>query len=87
MRELHGEDWCVHYWSDLELLLLIAHAFPSFQATYLSLPTGVMRADMARYAILGKHGGWYTDTDVRVCPVQPVRVCPAQPQPQLQLHI
>ena len=55
----------MHYWTDEEMGRLV-FSLPSVRGTYAALTTGVMRADVARIAILYVYGGWYVDTDV-VC--------------------
>ena len=53
----------MHYWNDEEMGRL-AFSLPNVRGTYTALTTGVMRADVARIAILYVYGGWYVDTDV-----------------------
>ena len=42
----------------------LAFSLPNVRGIYAALTTGVMRADVARIAILYVYGGWYVDTDV-----------------------
>ena len=63
LRRRHT-GWCVHLWSDAEIDQLMGSNGLYRNDVYLALPVGVMRADMARYAILHAFGGWYADTDV-----------------------
>ena len=42
----------------------LAFSLPNVRGIYTALATGVMRADVARIAILYVYGGWYVDTDV-----------------------
>ena len=58
--------WTYRVWDDADNLALMRSAFPHRVDAYLRLPFGVMRADVARYAILHAHGGWYFDTDYKL---------------------
>ena len=42
----------------------LALSLPNARRSYVALTTGVMRADVARIAMLYVYGGWYVDTDV-----------------------
>ena len=61
-RELHPE-WTHRLWSDAEVEGLLRERYPALEAAYRSYDIA-QRADLARYAILHRHGGIYCDLDV-----------------------
>ena len=58
--------WEYRLWNDHENESLIASHFPHHLALYRSIRKGVVRADIARYAYLAVHGGFYFDTDYKL---------------------
>jgi len=53
-----------HLWSADEVDALMKKHYAQLWATYKNVPFPVMRADMARIAILHRYGGMYVDLDV-----------------------
>lgn len=52
-------------WSNSEIRELITrHYHPDLLELYDSYPLDIMRADVARYAVMGALGGWYADSDL-----------------------
>ncbi len=58
-------DFDYKFWDDAQNLALFESLFPDKVDTYLSLPGGVARADIARCLYLYTHGGIYFDTDYK----------------------
>jgi mannosyltransferase OCH1-like enzyme len=48
----------------LDQVDFVTHEFPEFLPTYLSYPSGILRADIWRVLVLYKYGGVYADIDV-----------------------
>jgi hypothetical protein len=56
-------DWEYRLWLDQELEDFFAKDYPNLLELYLSFPTNVQRADLARYVLLHRFGGVYADMD------------------------
>ncbi len=56
-------DWTYRFWTDDDNHALLKSVLPHHEQTYLDLPAGVIRADIARCLYLYTHGGVYCDTD------------------------
>jgi mannosyltransferase OCH1-like enzyme len=63
----HHPDWEYRFWSDADLRELICTHFSWFLAKYDSFPHFIQRVDAARYFILYKYGGVYSDLDIYPC--------------------
>lgn len=59
----HNPGWQQILWSDRMLLDFVAQHYPHLLSTYCSYPSGVQRADAARYMLLHHFGGVYADLD------------------------
>lgn len=59
-------DWEYRLWDDADNKRLMAEHFPDMSARYERVPFGVAKADIARYAYLAVHGGFYFDTDYKL---------------------
>jgi mannosyltransferase OCH1-like enzyme len=55
--------WRFELYDDNDNEQLFASIFPDFLSSYLSIPRGVIKADIMRCVYLYKYGGWYLDTD------------------------
>merc|ERR1719253_552338 len=62
-RETHP-DYEYRFWSDAANRALIEEHYPWFLSTYDAYPTGIQRADAARYFAVHHHGGVYADMDI-----------------------
>lgn len=62
-KRLHPE-WEYKLWTDADNRNLIESDFPEYLALYDSYKYPIQRADFARYFILYKHGGLYSDLDL-----------------------
>lgn len=56
-------DWDYRLWLDQDLENFLAKDYPDLLELYLSFPTNVQRADLARYLLLHRFGGIYADMD------------------------
>lgn len=61
-KTLHP-DWKYILWTDADLDEFIAAHYPDFLEIFRNYPKGVQRADAARYLLLHRFGGVYTDLD------------------------
>ena len=61
-RRIHP-DWSHRLWGDREVEALLAEHYPELAEAYHGFPLA-QRTDLARYAILYRHGGIYCDLDV-----------------------
>lgn len=59
----HNPGWTQILWSDRMLLDFVAQHYPQLLSTYCAYPSGVQRADAARYMLLHHFGGVYADLD------------------------
>lgn len=57
-------DWEYRFWTDQDLEDLIRDSYPWFLDAYLAYPEPIQKVDAARYFILHKYGGVYTDLDI-----------------------
>lgn len=62
LRELHP-DWHYHLWTDVDNLAFVKAEYPEFLEVWNGLPKNIMRADVIRYLLMYKLGGFYCDTD------------------------
>lgn len=62
--------WTYRLWDDADNSRLMAEHFPDYAARYEQIRFGVAKADVARYAYMSVHGGFYFDTDYRL--LQPI---------------
>ena len=62
LRELHP-GWEYRLWTDEDNLHLVSSRMPQLLDAYKSAPLNIMRADLARYAIMDSVGGLYLDFD------------------------
>ena len=68
-RQYHP-SWIYCFWSDQDLRQLVQDHYSWFLPLYDSLKYTIQRIDAARYMILHRHGGVYSDLDYRVlCPI------------------
>jgi hypothetical protein len=58
--------WAYRLWSNAEQEELFDSMFPEYVDQFRQIPFGMARADLARYAILSRHGGFYFDTDYKL---------------------
>jgi mannosyltransferase OCH1-like enzyme len=58
-------DWEYRLWTDDDLRNLIRDDYPEFLKIYDSYPHTIQRVDSARYFILKKFGGVYSDLDIQ----------------------
>ena len=66
-------DWEYRLWLDQELEDFFAKDYPNLLELYLSFPTNVQRADLARYVLLHRFGGVYADMDTDcLAPLEPL---------------
>jgi hypothetical protein len=66
-------DWKYRLWMDQELEEFFAKDYPDLLELYLSFPTNVQRADLARYVLLHRFGGVYADMDTDcLAPLEPL---------------
>lgn len=63
-RILRG--WDYHFWDDDANAALMRAHFPHHYDRYAAIRFGVAKSDIARYAYLHIHGGWYFDTDYKL---------------------
>lgn len=63
-RNLNPE-FTFHLWTDDEMLAFIDDEYPDVAKRYRRLKPGAMRADLARYLLLHRFGGVYSDVDTR----------------------
>jgi mannosyltransferase OCH1-like enzyme len=68
-KRLHP-DWEYKFWSDQDLRDLIVSDYPWILATYDAFRYPIQRVDTARYCILHKFGGVYSDFDI--IPLRPI---------------
>lgn len=59
-------DWQYRFWDDDDNARLMAEHFPDHAARYNNIAFGVAKADVARYAYMAVHGGFYFDTDYKL---------------------
>lgn len=59
-------DWDYRLWSNDEQEALFAETFPGLIERFRRIPYPMGRADLARYAILYRYGGFYFDTDYKL---------------------
>lgn len=59
-------DWDYRLWSNDEQETLFAETFPDLIERFRRIPYPMGKADVARYAILYRHGGFYFDTDYKL---------------------
>jgi len=59
----HHPSWHFMFWTDADNRELVQRHCPWFLETYDALPTGVCRADAARYLYMHAYGGVYVDLD------------------------
>ena len=62
-RALHP-GWAYRLWGDTEVEELVRGSYPQLGNLFRSYRSVVQRADVARYMILHRHGGVYSDLDV-----------------------
>ena len=61
---INQEKTRYHFMSDIDIEKFIRNNFSdAIYYVFISLPLGVMRADLWRYCVLYKHGGIYSDID------------------------
>lgn len=59
-------DWEYKLWTDAENNDFVKLNFPDFYPKYISYPNNIMRADVIRYLIMYKIGGFYLDLDYEI---------------------
>ena len=62
LKTLHP-DWKYQLWTDDDNLAFVKEEFPDFLDTFQAYPRNIMRADVIRYLIMYRLGGFYLDTD------------------------
>ena len=58
--------WDYRYYSALDRELFISDYFPEYLHLYLHIGPGIYRADLWRYLVLYRYGGFYADMDSRL---------------------
>jgi inositol phosphorylceramide mannosyltransferase catalytic subunit len=58
--------WDYRYYSALDRELFISDYFPEYLHLYLHIGSGIYRADLWRYLVLSRYGGFYADMDSRL---------------------
>lgn len=61
-RRLHP-DWEYRVWGNRDVSAFVRREFPGFLEVFDGMPLPIMRADVIRYLIMQKIGGWYLDLD------------------------
>lgn len=56
--------WEIRYYVDADCAAFVAEHFPEYLSLYNGLPKAVERADLFRYLVVLKQGGFYADIDV-----------------------
>ncbi len=72
LKRLHP-DWTYKLWTDEDNLEFVTREFPEFLETYQAFPRNIMRADVIRYLIMYRLGGFYLDTDYEM--LKPFDLC------------
>ncbi len=73
-QRLHP-TWTYRLWTDEDLRNLVVDHYPEMLKVYDDFPYPIQRVDMARYMILDRHGGVYSDLDlIPVTPIDPFLV-------------
>jgi inositol phosphorylceramide mannosyltransferase catalytic subunit len=62
LRDLHP-DWEYKLWTDVDNLAFVKAEFPDFLDIFVALPKNIMRADVIRYLLMYRLGGFYLDLD------------------------
>lgn len=70
--ELHP-DWEYRLWTDSENLKFVAKEFPEYLQLFNDFPKGIMRADVIRYMLMYRLGGFYMDLDYEM--IRPFDLC------------
>jgi len=72
VKALHPE-WEYRLWTDRDNLDFVAREFPDFLNIFNALPRNIMRADVIRYLLMYRLGGFYLDTDYEM--LKPFDLC------------